>query len=244
QKWAAFDENNNPLPFKKITKGLWEVTTEGIIEVIITYSFYANQLDAGACYLNKDQLYLNPVHCCFYIVNRMDEEYRLHFDLPKNYKIATSMQKEGHTLNAKGYDLLAESPIICSDSLQHSNYEIEGITFHMWFQGSCKLDWNKLKSDFSAFTKSQINHFGKFPVDEYHFLFQITPYKSYHGVEHTKNTVILLGPAEKIMDKRYEELLGVSSHELYHTWNIKAIRPEEMFPYDYTKENYFRTGFV
>ena len=244
QKWAAFDENNNPLPFKKITKDLWEVTTEGIIEVTITYSFYANQLDAGACYLNEHQLYLNPVHCCFYIVNRMNEEYCLNFDLPKNYKIATSMQKEGHTLNAKGYDLLAESPIICSDSLQHSNYEIEGITFHMWFQGSCKLDWNKLKSDFSAFTKSQIKHFGKFPVDEYHFLFQITPYKSYHGVEHTKNTVILLGPAEEIMNKRYEELLGVSSHELYHTWNIKAIRPIEMYPYNYTKENYFKTGFV
>ena len=46
------------------------------------------------------------------------------------------------------------------------------------------------------------------------------------------------------MDKRYEDLLGVCSHELYHTWNIKAIRPEEMYPYDYTKENYFKTGFV
>jgi len=46
------------------------------------------------------------------------------------------------------------------------------------------------------------------------------------------------------MDKRYEDLLGVCSHELYHTWNIKAIRPVEMYPYDYTKENYFRTGFV
>ena len=49
---------------------------------------------------------------------------------------------------------------------------------------------------------------------------------------------------DKINEDRYEELLGVSSHELYHTWNIKAIRPEEMYPYDYTKENYFKTGFV
>ena len=46
------------------------------------------------------------------------------------------------------------------------------------------------------------------------------------------------------MNEKYEDLLGVCSHELYHTWNIKAIRPKEMFPYDYTKENYFRTGFV
>ena len=55
---------------------------------------------------------------------------------------------------------------------------------------------------------------------------------------------MLLGPGNEIMDKRYEDLLGVSSHELYHTWNIKAIRPVEMHPYNYTKENYFRTGFV
>ena len=94
QKWAAFDENNNPLPFKKITKDLWEVTTEGVIEVTITYNFYANQLDAGSCYLDEHQLYLNPVHCFFYIVNRMDEEYSINFDLPKNYQIASSIQKK------------------------------------------------------------------------------------------------------------------------------------------------------
>ena len=65
-------------------------------------------------------------------------------------------------------------------------------------------EWEKLKKDFIAFTKSQIKHFGSFPVNQYHFLFQITPYKSYHGVEHTKNTVLLLGPGEDIMDTRYD----------------------------------------
>jgi predicted metalloprotease with PDZ domain len=121
---------------------------------------------------------------------------------------------------------------------------VSGITFNLWFQGKCQPNWKKIKKDFTAFTKSQINHFGGFPVDEYHYFFQITPFRSYHGVEHTKNTVLLLGPGNEIMDKRYEDLLGVCSHELYHTWNIKAIRPIEMYPYDYTKENYFRTGFV
>ncbi|MEE2700153.1 MAG: M61 family peptidase [Bacteroidota bacterium] len=244
QKWGSFDENNKPLSFKKITKDLWEVDTKGVEEVTIVYNFYANQLDAGACYLDQHQLYLNPVNCMFYVVGRMEEKYNINLELPENYEIATSMQKEENTLTVEGYDLLAESPIICSDRLQHDSYEVDGIPFYLWFQGSYKPDWKKLKKDFTAFTKSQIKHFGSFPVDEYHFLFQITPYKSYHGVEHTKNTVLLLGPGEDIIDKRYEDLLGVCSHELYHTWNIKAIRPEEMHPYDYTKENYFRTGFV
>ncbi|HJN63370.1 MAG TPA: PDZ domain-containing protein [Flavobacteriales bacterium] len=244
QKWAAFDENNNPLSFKKITKDLWEVETKGIEEITVMYNFYANQLDAGTCYLDENQLYLNPVHCIFYIVDRIEEDYDLNLEIPENYKIASPMGKEGNTLSVKGYDLLSESPIICSDSLQHNSYDVDEITFNLWFQGPCKPDWKKLIKDFSAFTKSQIKHFGSFPVDEYHFLFQITPFRSYHGVEHTKNTVLLLGPGDEIMKKRYEDLLGVCSHELYHTWNIKAIRPEEMYPYNFTKENYFRTGFV
>ncbi|MEC7863913.1 MAG: hypothetical protein VYB55_02485 [Bacteroidota bacterium] len=244
QKWAAFDDNNNPLAFKKITKDLWEVNTAGVKGITIVYNFYANQMDAGACYLDENQLYLNPVHCMLYIIDRMEEEYQLNMVIPQNYKIASSMKKDGNILSVKGYDLLAESPIICSDSLQYGSYNIEEITFHLWFQGECKPDWKKLKTDFIAFTKSQIKHFGSFPVNEYHYFFQITPYKSYHGVEHTKNTVLLLGPGDQIMDKRYKDLLGVCSHELYHTWNIKAIRPKEMFPYNYTKENYFKTGFV
>ena len=242
--WQAYNEKDEKLSFKKITKDLWEVECKNCNEIKIIYNFYANQLDAGACFLDEYQLYINPVHCMFYITDRMNDEYRLNMNLPNDYTIASSMSQTGNILNVKGYDLLAESPIICSNSLQHDTYCISGITFNLWFQGKCQPDWEKLKKDFTAFTKSQIHHFGGFPVDEYHYFFQITPYRSYHGVEHTKNTVLLLGPGNEIMDKRYEDLLGVCSHELYHTWNIKAIRPIEMYPYDYTKENYFRTGFV
>ena len=242
--WQAYNEKDEKLSFKKITKDLWEVECKNCNEIKIIYNFYANQLDAGACFLDEYQLYINPVNCMFYITDRMNDEYRLNMNLPNDYSIASSMSQTGNVLNVKGYDLLAESPIICSNSLQHDTYCISGITFNLWFQGKCQPDWGKLKKDFTAFTKSQIHHFGGFPVDEYHYFFQITPYRSYHGVEHTKNTVLLLGPGNEIMDKRYEDLLGVCSHELYHTWNIKAIRPIEMYPYDYTKENYFRTGFV
>jgi len=46
------------------------------------------------------------------------------------------------------------------------------------------------------------------------------------------------------MNRLYDDFLGVSSHELYHTWNIKAIRPKEMYPYDYSKENHSYLGYV
>ncbi|MBA3665557.1 MAG: hypothetical protein H0W61_15325 [Bacteroidetes bacterium] len=115
----------------------------------------------------------------------------------------------------------------------------------MHFVGECKPDFTKIKTDFSAFTRKQIEFWGGCPVDDYHFLFQVLPHKFYHGVEHQKNTVIAIGPGYAVnTGSTYEDILGVSCHELFHTWNIKYIRPAEMLPYDYTKENYARTGYV
>ena len=147
-------------------------------------------------------------------------------------------------MKASCFNSLAESPFIASNSLQHDVYEVKGIPFHLWFQGSCTPPFEKLKKDFTAFTQEQINCFGGFNSKDYHFLFQITPYNSYHGVEHTNSTVILLGSEKNVFEDRYVDLLGISSHELYHTWNIKSIRPAEMLPYDYTQENYSRLGYV
>jgi predicted metalloprotease with PDZ domain len=102
-----------------------------------------------------------------------------------------------------------------------------------------------LLDDFKKFTQVQFHLFGSFPFSEYHFLFLFLPEKFYHGVEHLNSTVIALGPSYGIMNtKGYEDLLGVSSHEQFHAWNIKTIRPVEMMPYDYSRENYSRLGYV
>jgi len=110
---------------------------------------------------------------------------------------------------------------------------------------SVSLILKKIKTDFTKFTQTSLSFWGGFPVSEYHFLFQILPFKFYHGVEHQKSTVIAIGPGYNVnKGKTYEDILGVSCHELFHTWNIKYIRPVEMLPYDFTKENYARTGYV
>ena len=54
-----------------------------------------------------------------------------------------------------------------------------------------------------------------------------------------------MGPAADFQqDHLFKDLLGISCHELFHTWNVKSIRPVEMMPYDFTRENYNRSGFV
>ena len=245
QYFKVFDAQGLPLKFQKITKDTWKISTVNYSEIVIKYNYYANELNAGSTYLDEIQLYVNPINCCLYIPDRMDETYIVNLEVPSSYKVACSMVQHNNQLKAKNFDELVESPWIASNSLQHNKYSFQGINFHIWFQGKCQLDWNRILKDFKAFTSHQINDFKAFPVTEYHFINQILPYKAYHGVEHTSSTVIALGPGSDLMsDKLYESLLGVSSHELYHTWNVKQIRPKELMPYDYSKENYSRMGYL
>jgi predicted metalloprotease with PDZ domain len=66
-----------------------------------------------------------------------------------------------------------------------------------------------------------------------------------HGVEHMDSTVIAMGPlAELANEEVYRDFLAISSHELFHLWNVKRIRPTELLPYDFTKENYSSLGYV
>ena len=243
--FRVFDGDNNPLIFEKINKDSWRVNCAKVEYIIVNYSYYAAELNAGSTYLNFDQLYINPVNCMMYVVGEDDLDFEIDFQLPKGFKIYSSLKKKNnHCLSATNFDQLADSPIIASSSIQNKKMVIDGVDFHFCFQGEIKIDWKRVEIDFKKFSSYQINKFGGFPHNEFYFLFQITPYKSYHGVEHHKSTVILLGSSYDVFSKLYNEFLGISSHELYHVWNVKSIRPLDMKPYDFSKENYTNLGYV
>lgn len=247
QRWTAFDEKGKQLNVQKLTKDLWEVKCNGANQVTVLYNYYASELNAGSTYLSEDQLYMNPVNCLIYEVGRLQETCQLKLELPKDYKVAIALpETQKNVFHAKDFDELADSPFIASAAIQHHSFELSGTVFHLWFQGEFKPDWFLLENDFKAYTREQIKLFGDFPTKEYHYLFQILPHSAYHGVEHSASTVITLGPSYSVLKKegRYEDLLGVSSHELFHTWNVKRIRPIEMIPYDFSKENYTKLGYL
>lgn len=242
--FKVFDQDNKAIHVCKISKDEWEVDTTGKKEIRVEYHYFAAELNAGSTFLNEEQLYVNPVNCCVYTDDTADEKVELELLIPNYWTIAGSMKKNGTTLLAENFEELADSPFICSETLQYNQYEVQGIIFHIWLNGEIKPDWKRLIKDFKAFTASQLSKFMEFPVPEYHFLIQILPYKGYHGVEHQRSTVITLGPSYDVFGTLYNELLGVSSHELYHTWNVKSIRPIDMFPYNYKQENYSRLGYI
>lgn len=245
KKLDAFGENNSVLSYKKTSKDCWQINTQGNKQIKVTYSYYASELNAGSTYVDENQLYVNPCNCLMYVPNKMREKHTVTLEIPDSYIIATSLKKEHKTLTADNFDELADSPFIAAENIKTILAPVKGVNFYLHFNGECNPDREKVKTDFSKFIAEQIAFFDGVHFTEYHFLIQMMPQKFHHGVEHTKNTVIAFGPSYHLMHNEiYNEFLGLCCHELFHTWNIKTIRPTEMFPYDFTKENYARTGFV
>lgn len=242
----ALDNNDNNLKISKISKDRWAVSMGKNTFVKISYIYYAHEMDAGNSWLDDEQLYLNFINCMIYAEGRQRNPCLCELNLPGDYQIATGLvEKQKHILWAESYYQLVDSPMIASNQLDHHQYVVRGTTFHIWVQGTHQLDIEKMLFDFERFTITQLNVMGDFPCSNYHFLIQALPYKHYHGVEHQNSTTITLGPSNELNNASlYHALLGISSHELFHTWNVIRIRPLEMSPYDYSKENYFDTGYV
>ncbi|WP_247232497.1 M61 family metallopeptidase [Telluribacter sp. SYSU D00476] len=244
QRLEVQGQSGQPRPFHKVTKDRWLIDTTGEREVVIRYNFYANIQNAGSSYVDEDLWYLNFINFCMYTEGRINEPCRVELALPANYEIACGMPEvQKHTLEAADYYQLVDSPLLASDSLQHEIYEEGGVRFHVWMYGNLRPNWRRIRTDFARFSREQIATMGEFPEQEFHFLNLVLPTAFYHGVEHHNSTMIVLGPDDE-GEGLYTDLLGVSSHELFHTWNIIRIRPAELLPYDFTKENYFPTCFV
>lgn len=254
RNFKVFDAEKNELPFSKIKKDLWSIPSKNQSKITVKYQYYAAELNAGSTFLSSEQLYVNPVNCCVYDTAKLTEACHLDIQTPSNYIFANSMKvvdtivevdTKRTILEASDFHELADSPFIASPTLQREFFVVDGIEFNLWFQGECKPNMSKIIGDFFIFINEQLVLFKGMETEVFHFMFQILPYNFYHGVEHKNSTVIVLGPTYNLMKKEiYNELLGVSCHELFHHWNIKTIRPADMMPYDYTKENYSYLGYV
>ena len=240
------NKQGHPISYKKTSKSSWEIETKKVESIVVKYDYYAFEMNAGSSFLDDDQLYINPVNCCVYDHERMNEQHLIRLLIPEDYKTATSLKKiEEHAFIAKDFHELADSPIIASRNLISYCFEVENITTHIHLNGGTESLAQKMIPDFRQFMQRTKAFFGHCPVSEFHFMFQILPYRFYHGVEHLKSTIIAIGPYNEVENwSVYSEILGVSCHEFFHVWNIKHIRPKEMLPYDYQKENYSQCGFV
>ena len=217
----------------------------------LRWIFQADILNAGSTFVSDDLQYVNPVNCFVYDRSNHGLLFKLNLIyFTKYFYIEYALPTIDGCLIANDMQHAMDSPWMASPKLWHEEYKVEDsekkVDFHVWTYGDKPPQPEKFMEDHIAFSKSQISYFGTFPSPHYHFLY-LLPSKMdvRHGVEHEDSTVIALGPTEKIQSQHgYNELVGIASHELYHSWNVKRIRPSEWTPYNFEMTSPSRLGYI
>ncbi|MEO0471310.1 MAG: PDZ domain-containing protein, partial [Bacteroidota bacterium] len=139
---------------------------------------------------------------------------------------------------------LADAPSVFAPEIKQSSFQIDQTTFFIHFHGqflggeSVEAEAKKVIQKICAAQKAV---FGAFPFEEYHFIYRLLPYQMRHAVEHSNSASFALPSTITSAPKRIlGGLGGITSHEFWHVWNVKRIRPAAMVPYDYSQAQYTR----
>jgi predicted metalloprotease with PDZ domain len=220
-------------------KTSWRVDARAGAEVTVRYRYYAGQLDAGSSFLDDDEAYFNGSNLFMMVDGLRAEEHRLTIAAPAEWSIETQLPREdGQTFLARDYDHLIDSPTICAAKMTRHSFTESDARIHLVFRGDEGIDTEAYVEPARAIARSQAELFGGLPFREYRFLYHLR--ERWHGVEHEdscsiiarRNALLGAGPG----DEGFDHLLAITSHELFHAWNVKRIVPAVFLPYDYWRE--------
>ena len=156
--------------------------------------------------------------------------------------------KQFGSFTAANYDELIDHPVEMG-AFTYTTFEACGVTHHIAITGKHRADMARLCADLKKICEYQIRLFepktAQPPMREYWFLIMAVG-DGYGGLEHRASTALICNrddlPSmqEKKVGNGYRRFLGLASHEYFHTWNVKRIKPAAFVPYDLTQENYTR----
>ncbi len=159
-----------------------------------------------------------------------------------------SQKSSHHYFYASNYDELIDHPVEMG-TFTHATFEACGITHHIAITGKHRADMTRLCADYRRICEAQIRLFEPTshlaPFREYWFLIMVVS-DGFGGLEHRSSTALLVGrddlPFAHVpsMTSGYRKVLSLTSHEYFHSWNVKRIKPAGFIHYDLLNENYTR----
>ncbi|MBN6538056.1 M61 family metallopeptidase [Acinetobacter pittii] len=247
----AYDEAGRLLDIKKTSKNRWRFFNTDHELMTIEYDVYAYDLSVRGAYVDQTRLYINPACVCLALEGQEQSACEVEVFLPdelKHFQLATglaskSLVKGRFTLKADHYDQLIDSPFELADQTRFS-FETNGIGHEFVISGSHNTNIDRLKADIEKICAAEINMFGSAPFKNYTFMTMATG-NSYGGLEHC-NSTSLITPRDDLPksneptepSKDYQRFLGLCSHEYFHSWLVKFIRPENFANYNLHQEGY------
>ena len=247
----AYDEEGRLLEIQKFEKNKWRLFNTDHELITVEYDVYAYDLSVRGAYVDQTRLYVNPACACLGLEGQEDKAVEVELFLPdelKHFQLATGMTSKSlvkgrFTLKAKNYAELIDAPFELAEQTRFS-FEANGIPHEFVVSGKHAMNAARMQQDIEKICATEISMFGSAPFSNYTFMTMATA-NSYGGLEHP-NSTSLISPREDLPkanepeepSEDYQRFLGLCSHEYFHSWLVKFIRPENFVNYDLNKEGY------
>lgn len=246
QDFAASDAaQNKPLRWQKTSKNTWRVETGGAKELRVTYQVYANELSVRTNDLNDRHAHWNNVALLMYPEGHLDKPVTLRVVPFGDWQVATGLPAvagQANTFRAENFDVLYDSPVDAG-RLKIASFEVRGVPHRIVIDGEGNYDMERLRRDTQKIVEAQVALMGDIPYHDYTFLLHAHTSDG-GGLEHLNSTSIIFERNSLRSPAGYQNLVSVISHEFFHAWNVKRIRPDALGPFDYSRENYTRLLWV
>ena len=222
--------------------------------VTVSYRVYAKDLSVRAAHLDHSHGYYNGSSVFMEVVGQADQPCEVIIERPQpdycaDWRVATSLQREqaeafGFGLyRAQNYDDLIDHPVEMG-TFGVVSFEACGVPHDIVLTGRYDCDEERLAADLRTICEHHIRFFGEpAPMDYYQFQVMVVG-NGYGGLEHRASTSLvtkrdsLPKKGQSEVGDDYRDFLGLCSHEYFHTWNVKRIKPEVYRPYDLQQEVY------
>lgn len=235
---------------RKFDKQTWEATAcEG--PLVVDYRVYAFDLSVRSAYLDQTRAYFNGTSLFLSVPDQSDATWQVNIadpasDETANWRVCTTMPPDDVDERGFGvyagsdYDRLIDYPVEIAD-VDETQFDVDGILHRMVFADAGRYDLERISNDVAPVCSEHAAMFGELPINQYLFMTLATA-DGYGGLEHRDSTSLVCKRADLPVpgsvkpDIGYRQFLGLCSHEYFHLWNVKRIRPAVLAAADLSSE--------
>jgi predicted metalloprotease with PDZ domain len=235
----------------QLDKHSWQADCRGRTALTVSYTVYAFDASVRTAWLDAQRGFFNGTSLFLACEGHEGLAHRVSLlGLPKGWQIATGMRAVGSArkpvFESAHYDELIDHPFELGP-FWRGQFEACGVPHEFVVAGAWPgFDGERLLADAKRICEAQIPFWHgaeKPPFERYVFMLNVVD-DGYGGLEHRASTALIAGRRDlprkgvSALNDGYVTLLGLISHEYFHTWNVKRLKPAEFAPYDLKQENY------
>ena len=223
----------------QVRKQTWRIDTKGISRVTVEFDYLANVLSANQARIAPDYAFFTGTQLFLLPEGHRSRPSKVRFDAPSGWRIASGLDETADPMvfTAPEYDTLVDQPTLMG-TFDVTRFTVEGKPHDFVANPAGVFSAEKTRTLIGHLTKlaeTQGRIFGGLPYRKFVYFYFFRPAEASASVlEHQNSFVALWNPAALPPP---DDMVGQASHEFFHVWNVKRMRPVQMWPYDYAREN-------